>query len=372
MAVPRLVVAAALASLVSVGSTAAGPDSKPVLAAGGRSPAETAARATLDRWLAAQNQGKYDDYAALYAPDFAGVKRVGKTAKKMTRAAWLKDRKAMFKARLDVTARDLVVTVPPPGATTGATLEFVQTWVSGSYGDVGPKRIVLDASNSTIVGEELLSSRPILTEVACATALFPGASLKRKVTGADDGARPIAGVAVRDLGGRWGCKVMVTRDGGTDVALGVLAFGKRWEVKGRLDLDYDEEPAADEGDEYTSGDVSLEPFALHPTIAVIEVVKDTKRGGPQYETRATTTTLYRADGDELVELVSWEDGGTSGEADDGKRCELAVADKRVGGWPDLTLTCTQSSVQWAAGETEPNESTEVTRYRWDGSTYAER
>lgn len=372
MALPRLVVAVALVSLVPVGPAAAGPDSKPVLAHGAVSPTEAAARATLDRWLAAQNQGKYDDYAALYASDFAGIKRVGKTAKKMTRAAWLKDRKAMFKARLDVTARDLVVTAPPAGAATGVTLDFTQTWVSGSYGDVGPKRIVLDASNSTIVSEELLSSRPILTEVACASALFPGASLKRKVTGADDGARPIAGVAVRDLGGRWACKVMVTDESSTEVALGVLAFGKRWDVKGRLELRYDVEEAADAWSNGRDGEVELEPLALHATIPTVRVVHDVREYGPEHGKSDATTTLYRVDGDELVELLSWKDGGTTGEGDDVTRCELDVGDKKVGGWPDLTLTCTRSVVQWALGENEPTESTEVTRYRWDGSTYAER
>jgi hypothetical protein len=65
--------------------------------------------------LAAQNQGRYDDYAALYAPGFAGVKRVGKTVKAMNRAAWLKDRKAMFKAKLEVSARDVVI-APPAAA----------------------------------------------------------------------------------------------------------------------------------------------------------------------------------------------------------------------------------------------------------------
>ena len=41
---------------------------------------------------AAQNGRAYADYAALYAPSFAGVKRVGKVTRKMNRAAWLKDR----------------------------------------------------------------------------------------------------------------------------------------------------------------------------------------------------------------------------------------------------------------------------------------
>ena len=362
-----LLIPAVVGPLLAAG-TAGADEPKPTPTAGAVAATETTARATLDRWLAAQNHGQVDAYAALYAPNFAGIKRVGKTAKKMNRAAWLKDRKAMFKARLEVSARDIAIV----GAPGGATITYTQTWVSGSYGDVGPKRIVLDASNTAIVAEELLSSRPLLTDAACANALYPGASLKRKVTGAADGERPIAGVTVSEVGERWACKVEVRRDDGTEVALGVLAFGKRWEVKGRLDFDYDVTVATDPGDDHADGEVDIATRTLHPRILVVEVSKQTNRGGPQYDTRETHTTLYRADGDELIELLAWQDGGTSGESDDSKTCELTLSPKRVAGWPDLTLVCTSSIVAWAAGETEPRQEQEVTRYRWDGSTYAER
>lgn len=335
------------------------------------SPTEAAARALLDRWLAAQNQGRFEDYAALYAPGFTGVKRVGKTVKAMDRAAWLKDRKAMFKARLDVAARDLVIAPAAAGAATGAVLTFTQTWISGSFGDVGPKRLVLDATQTHIVSEELLTSRPLLTEPACVRALHPGASFARKRTGVDDGARPITGVEVTDLGGRWACQVAVTDAGATEVAVGVLAFGKRWQLKGRVDLAHDEAPAADPGDTSTSGRVEVAPIALHPTVPTIAVIHERREDGPQYSKREATTTIYRVDGNALVDLLSWDDGGTTGEADDVTRCELEVGAQRTAGWPALTLTCTASTVQWAAGETEPTETTTATRYRWDGSRYVD-
>lgn len=373
MATARLV----LTALVLVPLTAApraadaGPGDRGPIGNGARPAAEVAARATLDRWLAAQNDGRYDDYAALYAPGFAGVKRVGKATKKMNRAAWLKDRKAMFKAAFKVGATDVKVTLPAAGAAGGAVLEFTQHWASGAFADVGPKRIVLDAAGAQIVAEELLSSRPLLTEPACLVGLFPGASMKKKVTGPDDGARRVRLVDVRDLGSRSSCRVLVEREGGVDVAVGVFAYGKKWELRGRLDLDYEEAIAQDEGDEYVEGDVTVEPLALHASIPAVTVIKEVRRGGPQFNTSALETTLYRVDGDAFESLLSWESGGDTGEADHVRTCELDVGERRTKGWPDLTLTCTTSHVEWAAGEDEPTEETETTRYRWDGSTYAE-
>ena len=366
-----LVVAVALGGLAADRPALADRDRAPAPAAATASPSEAAARALLDRWLAAQNQGRFEDYAALYAPGFTGVKRVGKTVTSMDRAAWLKDRKAMFKARLDVAARDLVITPAVAGAATGAVLTFTQTWSSGSYGDVGPKRLVLDPTQTSIVREELLTSRPLLTDAACVRALYPGASLARKRTGADDGARPITGVEVTDLGGRWACQVAVTGAGVTEVAVGVLAFGKRWQLKGRVDLTCEEAPAADPGAPSTSGRVEVAAIALHATVPTIAVTHERREDGPQHSARAVTTTIYRVDGNVVAELLSWDDGGTTGEADDVTRCELEVGARRTAGWPALTLTCTASTVQWAAGDTEPTESTTATRYRWDGSKYVE-
>lgn len=334
-------------------------------------PAEAAARATVARWLAAQNAGRFDDYAALYAPAFEGVKRVGKTPKKMNRAAWLKDRKAMFKAAMQVGAIDVTVTLPAPGTTGGATVDFTQTWASGAFADTGPKRLVLDAAGALIVREELLSSRPVLTEAACLPALYPGASLKRKVTGADDGARPVRLVDVRDLGGRWTCRVLVEREGGNDVAIGLFAFGKRWAVKDRLDLDYD---VGRDGDSpsFVDGDVTVEPLPLHPGVPVVQVIKEIQRGGSEYSTSALTTTLYRVDGSDFRELLSWESGGAAGEADKTVSCDLKPEARKSKGWPDLALACTTTEANWQEPDTEPTEATETTRYRWDGDTYVER
>ena len=355
--------------LGGVGAAHAGPGDAPV-ATGARPPLEVAARATLDRWLAAQNKGRFADYAALYAPSFTGVKRVGATTKQMTRAAWLKDRKAMFRARLDVTAKDVHVTLPANGGG-GPVLDFTQTWASGAFADVGPKRIVLDAAGALIVSEELLSSRPVLTEQACLTAVYPGASMKRKHTGPGDGNRPVLGIAVRDLGARWACKIMIREsEHKQDVTIGVLAFGTKWRVKGLTWLSVDEFPPEDEGGETVSGDVDLEPIALKDGVPTLEVVQEHTISGPEYAKREITTTIYRVDGDELAELLSWDEGGTTGEADDVERCDLEVGTRRRDGWPDLTLVCTTTQIAWAAGEQEPKETTARTTYVWDGSAYS--
>lgn len=371
---PRLVLTAALAALLvpvlAPAVATAGPDGKPAPGTA-RSPAEIAARATLDRWLAAQNGGALADYAALYAPGFQGVKRVGKTTKKMNRAAWLKDRKAMFKAPMKVGAADVKVTLPAADAAVGPTLELTQTWAAGAFADTGLKRITLDPAGALIVAEEMVSSRVMLTDGACLTALYPGASLAREQTGVDDGKRHVAAITVLDLGGRWACQVDVEREDGVDVSVAVLAFGKAWATRGRVELDYgvSEDPGNEES---TGGTVTLARLALHATIPVLAVTRAVRKSGPQYSDGEEETTLYRADGDDLVELLAYASKGSSGEADSGTTCTLDVGDKRSKGWLDVAVACVTSEVQWAAGETEPKESREVTRYRWDGTTYAER
>jgi hypothetical protein len=73
-------------------------------------------------------------------------------------------------------------------------------------------------------------------------------------------------VAVTDLGSRWACQVDVLDSGTVEVAIGILRFGKRWDLAGRLDLTYDHAPAAAEGDESTGGQVAVAPIALHASV----------------------------------------------------------------------------------------------------------
>jgi len=114
------------------------------------------ARAVLDRWVAAQNDGQFDAYAALYAPRFEGVRRSGPRVVHLDRARWMKEREAMFMKKMEVKVSD--VSVVPSAA--GAQLTFTQRWTSGTYSDEGPKRVVLTrAGGSLLIGrEEMLRS----------------------------------------------------------------------------------------------------------------------------------------------------------------------------------------------------------------------
>lgn len=362
---PGVVLALALASLAAPTTAAAGPGDP--ISGGTTSPAEAAARATLARWQAAQNTGDFDGYAALYAPAFAGVKRVGKTTKKMNRAAWLKDRKAMFKAPMSVGTADVKVTLAPAGP----VLELTQTWSSGAFADTGQKRMTFSADGLSIVAEEMLSSRVMLTRGACLSALYPGSSLKKMRTGEDDGERTVSAIEVIDLGGRWACKVEVARDGGFDATVGVLAFGKKWEAKGTVDAGYESSQDPDNAID-VSGEVTVVAAPLHDKVPVLQVTVFGRRDEPGSSTTESKTTLYRADGDELVELISYGSGGSGGETDESTSCDLDVAERRVKGWPDLTLTCTKRTSYYHGEDPAETEEQEVTKYRWDGSSYAER
>ena len=77
----------------------------PVDAAGNKDEAE--ARALLDAWLAAQNQGRFDAYEKLYDASFEGIRRTGDKTVTLDRAKWMKDRKRMFGKKLHVEATDL-------------------------------------------------------------------------------------------------------------------------------------------------------------------------------------------------------------------------------------------------------------------------
>lgn len=106
-----------------------------------------AAFSVVGKWLDAQNQRKFDAYAALYAPDFAGVKRTAKGAEtKLDLAGWKADRKKMFGGKsLSVEiygeeyGRDKEGTI---------TVVFQQVFRSGTYADTGFKILQLRKSGS--------------------------------------------------------------------------------------------------------------------------------------------------------------------------------------------------------------------------------
>jgi hypothetical protein len=116
---------------------------------------EAEARALLDAWLAAQNEGTFDAYEKLYDATFEGIRRTGDKTVTLDRAKWMKDRKRMFAKALHVEATDLKVT----RAGEELELHFVQTFAAGSYRDQGEK--VMRILAGKIRREEMLSSKKL-------------------------------------------------------------------------------------------------------------------------------------------------------------------------------------------------------------------
>jgi hypothetical protein len=139
-----------LATLTAAALLAAAP------AAADPKPDYLEAHALIGRWLDAQNARKFDDYIALYAPDFTGVKRTA--ADKETRldlAGWKADRAKMFKAKsLSVEAFAEQYGPEPNG---DVTVGFRQVFKSGGYADQGLKMVTMGRRNGklSIVKEEI-------------------------------------------------------------------------------------------------------------------------------------------------------------------------------------------------------------------------
>lgn len=131
---------------------------------------ESLATELVERWLDAQNDGDFDAYSALYAERLVGLKRVGDKTTEYDRAAWLEDRKRMFRKPMAVAASDLRVVPKGHGE---AELRFRQRWASRSFQDVGEKVLVVQLTDAGLrIGrEEMLSS-----EVQRLRPLFEGAT----------------------------------------------------------------------------------------------------------------------------------------------------------------------------------------------------
>jgi ketosteroid isomerase-like protein len=103
------------------------------------------ATALVNRWLAAQNEGDFERYTALYASDFKGVRRTATgDPKAFDLAGWKADRAKMFEKKMEVAADGVTVS---PDTTPGVTVvTFTQRWRSGTYADHGQKVLKLRAA----------------------------------------------------------------------------------------------------------------------------------------------------------------------------------------------------------------------------------
>ncbi len=118
---------------------------------------EAEIRAFIDSWLATQNDGRFEDYRSLYATRMTGIRRTGAITKYMDNAGWMVDRGKMFRKKMVVEITDLKIL----SATSAfAMVEFVQTFSTGTFRDVGPKQIILvrEYGALKVSREEMLSS----------------------------------------------------------------------------------------------------------------------------------------------------------------------------------------------------------------------
>lgn len=129
---------------------------------------ETEARALLDAWARAQNEGEFVAYAALYASRFEGSKRAGPRLRTYTREGWLADRRRMFARPMRVVLSDVRLA----RSATAVLVTFVQRWSSATYEDVGTKTMLLvrEGDALRIAREEMLDSS-IVSERAAAAGL---------------------------------------------------------------------------------------------------------------------------------------------------------------------------------------------------------
>jgi ketosteroid isomerase-like protein len=113
-------------------------------------------RAFVERWVQAQNDADFDAYAALYAEDFSGIKRVADKETRFDREGWLADRRRMFERDQRVVASNLEVL----RGRDAVGVSFDQAWSSSTFSDRGRKLLTLrqNGSDFRIAREQMLSS----------------------------------------------------------------------------------------------------------------------------------------------------------------------------------------------------------------------
>jgi hypothetical protein len=111
----------------------------------------------VQRWVRLQNEGNFAGSSALYAPDFAGIKRAGERQTVFDRAGWLQDRQKMFQRDQRVVASGVEI------LRAGSQLRvlFEQRWSSSSFADRGQKLLTLVPAGAgwQISREEMLDSK---------------------------------------------------------------------------------------------------------------------------------------------------------------------------------------------------------------------
>lgn len=342
--------AAAVGARDAGAKAAVPPKRKP--ADSGVSAPDAQARAFLDRWLKGQNGGDFAAYSALYAPDFQGVRRSGKSVKKFDHDGWLADRKKMF-------AETMIVSADNPVARAEGdrlTIDFEQTWESGSYADKGPKRIVLAAG--LVVSEEMLASTlTVVPSGDCVAAMIPDPGERKQVRDTQvfrpDGSKYQVCVLDQEEGGQGEFRIALLEEKGTS-----------WAVRGKTaSFPFTRES---KGGTIASAEVigSLESISDDEEALLVEI--DLEERTVKGTSRSVTTrrwTLFRLvdELEPLVEANSSREDDSSVDFETGREIEIAIVDTRTRGYYDVVVRDTWTGPM---EEEEPDAT-----YRWDGSKY---
>lgn len=338
--------------------------------------AEADVRAFLDAWLRAQNAGDFDAYAACYATDFRGVRRAGKAEKSFDRDGWLADRKRMFASPMKVELADQAVRIDGQRA----EVELTQTWASGRFADTGRKRLVVIRQGGAlaIAAEEMLSSRLLLSEDACVSALAPEQTGNGDAQDDDDSYGRAVQIVQPDTNQpRFACLVDTSSERGGEVAFGLLVpKGRGWKVVERSSFSYEHyEPEEDDTENRrASASAGISLVAISPDEQAVELSVSQQYGALEYQRSEASTDLYRVTAAGLVpllELESRSSGNEVGSHDESRRFEV-LAGTETRGYHDIRVTTTiMKQDHMSEDGLEMNTETEILRWTGDGYEPAE-
>jgi hypothetical protein len=340
-------------------------------------------QSVLALWLEAQNRDDFAAYTALYAPSFTGVKRVGTQVKLLDRSGWLKDRKGMFAAKIEVTATDPVIT--RQGDT--LVIELTQRWEQKLFADVGRKRLVVNTlpGAGPILYEEMLSSRLMPSKDACRRSAFPPhQGLAAASPMANDS---VESVEVIDLGvAVFVCRIdhRATDATGLSIDLVTLAratWGNVWSPVSRISHRVEDSSTYpmpfmsldDPVDETTDHDYTLELVAISSKESAVLVLQTDRTSSKYQSDSKTSAQLLRATDTGLVALLQYDSTRSDDvESNSYKRCSLLPGSRRRHGLFDLLLECTSAVSNWHDDDPAKRgmqETTQTTIHRWTGKRY---
>ena len=338
------------------------------------------AEAVVTAWLAAQNQRDWKGYQRLYAARFTGIRRVGTVEKKLDRAKWMADRKAMFKAAMAVTADGITVT----SDAVELIVTFVQTWEQGAFADAGHKRLVLDlaavraGTAGVIVAEEMVTSQVVLNQLGCLRLHYPAAPASGKRVDKGRTSDTVAAIEILEIGPRYACRVDTHPAGDPSqitVEIAVVERAAKWKLLGGALTEVI--TRSKEGELEHAGQVVIGPLLFTPAEPVLQVSVAATETTPYSNKRDDAVALYRITSVGLDELITYKSTSASDAEDStGTDCGLVIETSSSKGYPDLTVACAQRHPGdwWNEDPSKRGQevTTTTTRYRWNGTNYEER